>query len=376
MKRIAFSDSVGSRPFTADDDVPVTWEPPTRDDLPAAAHVTQPPNKADDDIGRLVDTFAGKEVSLEEACDTLGWNPKRVRRAAEAAQIAGYRIAVMGDVVGTPPAHVHSPMKEHAIPIAQSGQRHMFCVVGDPHIGSQFHMGPQLQDFIDKVMIRAAGKGCRQVLALTAGDILDGVYRFSRWEQYAQGFEQQAAAAADGHLPKREGLSWIGISGNHDQTFEDHSGMIAHKALVDTFKARGRDDLTMLGARGAYVRLGAEGERGLLVELWHPRGSPAYALSYKLQKKVEGYAPGQKPDMLFTGHFHQHNYCVLRGVHAFLTGCWQGGGSSFGKSLPGAPSIGSWIVEYAQTPGGTVRDVQVEWVGYYESETVREVGLG
>jgi hypothetical protein len=73
---------------------------------------------------------------------------------------------------------------------------------------------------------------------------------------------------------------------------------------------------------------------------------------------------------------HRQMYFTTRGVHAFASGCWQGGQSSFGKSLGGAPDIGSWIIEYTLTEGGTVRSVKPEWVAYYETETVRSVELG
>jgi predicted phosphodiesterase len=243
--------------------------------------------------------------------------------------------------------------------------------VGDIHFGSKHHMGPQFQDFCDK----AHARGVRQFLHV--GDLLDGNYRHSVWEQSHRGFEEQVAYAIE-HLPRYDGASWHFIQGNHDETLGEHSGLEVGVATVQAFNAAGRRDLHYHGARGAYLRLRAPGEaRGMLVELWHPRDkSSAYAKSYRLQKHVEKYAPGQKPDVVAAGHWHQCFFMPVRGVNAFSTGCWQGGQSSFGKSLGGAPDIGSWIVEYSLTPGGTVRTIKPEWVGYHEVETVRDVGLG
>jgi hypothetical protein len=84
---------------------------------------------------------------------------------------------------------------------------------------------------------------------------------------------------------------------------------------------------------------------------------------------------GKKPDLLAAGHWHQSAYIHTRGVHALSAGCWQGGGSAFSKSLKGSPSIGSWIIKYELTKGGTVRSLAPEWVGYFEKERVREIGL-
>jgi hypothetical protein len=53
--------------------------------------------------------------------------------------------------------------------------------------------------------------------------------------------------------------------------------------------------------------------------------------------------------------------------------CFQGGKSSFGKSLNGAPSIGGLIVSWDATEHGTLRRVAVERSAYYEIEAFREV---
>src|SRR4029077_17575159 len=164
-------------------------------------------------------------------------------------------------------------------------------------------------------------------------------------------------------LPQWPDATWHFIQGNHDETFGSQSGLDAGRAIEQAFRAAGRTDLVYHGARGAYLRLKAPDEtRGLLVELWHPRDKAnAYALTYRLQKKIERYAPGQKPDLLLAGPWHTTVYMPTRGMHAISCGCWQGGQSSVGKSLGGAPSIGSWIIRYALTPSGAVRRFAQEW---------------
>jgi predicted phosphodiesterase len=228
--------------------------------------------------------------------------------------------------------------------------------------------------FIDFVC-NAYDQGIRTFLQV--GDLLDGIYKHSVWEQAQRGFDEQVAEAIS-VIPQQPGAMWHFIKGNHDETFEEQAGIDIGRAIVQAFKAEGRDDLVYHGARGAYLRLKGPGEaRGLLVEMWHPRGSNnSYARSYGLQKHIEKYAPGQKPDVVLAGHWHTQMYFETRGVHAFAVGCWQGGQSSFGKSIGGAPSIGSWIVDYALTEKGTVRCLRSEWRGYAEVETVRDVDLG
>lgn len=351
-------------------DIPIEVEEDGIDHSPTDWAIPPKPTYGDD-FDRLMGILKGKKdaIPFEQLCDELELSPKLARDLIRRAREKGLNVDVTGESVGIPPPSF-SPFNEKVVPIQAAGDWRIFAVASDIHIGSRHHLRGPFHDFVKL----AYARGVR--LILHPGDLLDGVYRFSRWEQHAQGFDEQAGEAAKGGLPAYEGLRWLGISGNHDETFERDSGMVAHKAIVDLFRAHGRDDLEMIGARGAYTRLTGPGDRrGLFVELWHPRGSPAYSLSYKLQKKIESFSPGQKPDALFAGHWHQQNYCCVRGVHAFLSGTWQGGQSSFGKSLGSAPSIGGWIIQYRQTPDGTVRNFQAEWVGYFENETVREVGL-
>jgi hypothetical protein len=208
--------------------------------------------------------------------------------------------------------------------------------------------------------------------------VLDGVYKFSIWEQSQRGFDEQILEAID-ILPALPGLKWVTILGNHDETFADKSGIDVSSSMMGSFRAYGREDLLCVGARGAYVRLmgsDTENSRGLLCELHHPKGSPAYSISYKPQRHVEQYPPGQKPDVYISGHFHQIGYILYRGVHCLQAGTFQGGRSAYGKSLGGAPSIGGWIVKYGLTPEGTVRPFVPEMLPYYEIEEPRSISLG
>lgn len=311
--------------------------------------------------------IAKKGGSLEEICDALDASPKKVKAWVEEAKKSGYRIELAGGQVGYVPP---KPLAGEQRLIAQPGEEHVFAVASDIHIGSKYFLRDQFIDFVTRAYKE---DGVRTIFG--PGDILDGVYRHSRWEETHHGFDDQARFAAR-TFPKLPGLRYVMIAGNHDETFEKDSGLDVSRAIEDVFRREGRDDLTMIGARGAYVRFAPKGGRGVLIELWHPLGGGAYAVSYKLQRHVEEYGVGQKPDFCFAGHWHQQVYCVRRGVHCFLSGTFHGGGSSFGKALGGAQAIGGWVVRFKQTKDGTVRDVAPTWRGYYETEAVRELGLG
>jgi hypothetical protein len=366
QKRIESSEAAQSA-RAAEIAIPIEFE----DEAEPAPVPTAPPSRPAVEPAASVDRLmaAIKRVkSFEALCDYLDVSPKRLRETIAEARAAGYGVDLAGDTVAVRPAEPSSDVTDISV-VSQPGEPRMFAVASDLHFGSKYHLRSYLLDFIGN----AYERGVR--LILLPGDNLDGCYRHGRWELTHHGFKDQADDFLSG-LPRHKGLRYIGITGNHDETFEKESGLVVHYALNDMARARGRNDFELLGARGAYIRLKAPGERrGCVVELWHPLKGPAYALTYGMQKHVEAYPVGRKPDMLFTGHWHQACYFVSRGVHCFSSGTFQGGGSSFGKALGGAPTIGGWAVRYALTGEGTVRDVDINFRSYYETETPREVEL-
>jgi UDP-2,3-diacylglucosamine pyrophosphatase LpxH len=337
----------------------------------AVARLVDSDNPVSDDSGlidRLLSATRKKAATLETICDMLELPPGRVRTLIEKAKTLGYRVDLEAGHVGVIPQRESDETFD--LEVDKVGELHTIALVGDIHKGNKHHQRAPFEDFCRL----AYEAGARKFLHV--GDLLDGVYKHSRWEQSAHGFEQQSEMAIE-EIPRLPGADWYMIQGNHDETLGEDSGLEVGRALEQKFRAAGRDDFHYLGARGAYIRLCTPGQRGIYVHLWHPSGrGAAYAKSYNLQKKVEGYAPGSKPDILGCGHYHQCLYTPIRGVHAFGTGCWQGGQSSFGKSLKSAPDIGSWIVQYSLTSGGTIRELRPSWIGYLEKETVRDVEMG
>ena len=346
------------RAVDADVDIPITFDEPHE-------RTKELPNVTAkrDNLAELL-RVAKRGVDLESLCDKLLCTPRRARELIAEAQAKGYALDLDRAFVGRRP--VAPSTEEHRI-ILPAGQRSIIACLGDPHFGSKTQMLNELIDFVHV----AYKRGVRTMLCV--GDWLDGVYRHSRWEQTQHGFDEQCDHMVR-KLPVLPGLSYVGILGNHDDTFIDHSGMDVGRAMTEMFVAAGRNDFQIIGDRGGMVRLARnEHERGILVELWHGLGGGAYALTYKLQRKIESISLGSKPDLILGGHWHTSAYCVQRGIHAFASGCWQNGFSPFGKALGTTPATGSWIIEYAQTAEGTLREIEPTWVSYYVNETPREM---
>lgn len=336
--------------------------PAPRADRPPLAKPALRPGHLDDDMRRLVDATKKGPVPFEELCDQLDMSPKRLRALIERARAARVTVdAAHGHVAFRPPEPTGSLIDTGIRPVM--GGRQMVGVITDTHLGSKYCMRAQLRDFIEQSYER----GVREILHV--GDVIDGKYRHGMFEVTHAGIEDQTQDLFE-VLPRLKGLSYHGISGNHDDTFADDAGMSPGDYMQWYFQHHGRDDLHFYGRRGAYLKI-----RGAIVELWHPRKSGAYSLSYHLQNHIRDYAVGQKPDVLLAGHWHTFVYLEQRGVHALACGTFQGSGSAFSKSLGGAPSIGGTILSWELTQARTLRRFSVERFSYYEKEEVRALEL-
>jgi hypothetical protein len=318
---------------------------------------------------RVADLCRRGPQTLEALCDALDMPPSKTRQLVTDAQAAGYTIAMAGDSYALQSPDI-ADSHEGAVKVAPvTGDRYLLGVCSDLHFGSKYVMRAQLADYVDA----AYAQGVRTMVC--AGDLLDGCYRHGVWELSHHGWDEQARDCFEA-LPAKPGLSWHFVDGNHDETFWSASGAVSGRRLEDYFRGRGRDDLHFLGAREGNLAVSCGNvRRPVRVQLWHPKPNKAYALSYQLQKRIEAFAPGTKPDVLVAGHWHCAVYLATRGVHAVAAGCFQSPESSFSRSLVGGVSCGGWVLEWQLTRDGTLREVGAKWRAYYHHEEARALEL-
>jgi hypothetical protein len=295
---------------------------------------------------------------VEGVCNALGCSPIALERLVEEARAAGIAVEVAHDAIG-----IRASMPSEAIvevaPVV--GDRQIVGALSDMHFGSRYCLRSQLKDFVGY----AYENGVREMLC--SGDVLDGCYKHGRFELSHHGIDEQTQDAIES-LPTHPGLTYHAICGNHDQTFTSEVGVEVGPYIEHRFKAAGRTDLHFYGNASAYLRV-----RGALVHLWHPKGGPAYALSYSMQKRIEAYSPGLKPDITLIGHLHKSCSATTRGVHGLLVPCFQGPGSAYSNSLVGPPVNGGIILSWRLTEHGTLRSFRHEEVSYYHDERPRIV---
>jgi predicted phosphodiesterase len=311
-------------------------------------------NQTDPSISKLVEITKKKPTLFSDLCDAMGLPPAKTKALIEKAKESGIKIHVEHDHVGLKISEPDNRVQSVGIaPVI--GERQKVAVISDTHLGSKYCLREQLREFI----LYAYSQGVREILH--PGDILDGQYRHGIYEVSHVGIEEQTRDLFE-TLPCLPGLNYRAITGNHDFTFTEASGIEVGPFIENYFRQRGRTDFHCYGNRGAFLRVG-----GVVVHLWHPRSGVPYARSYGVQKQIEKYSV-VKPQILLTGHWHIFNLCTERGVQGIACPTFQGGGSAFGKSIGGSPAIGGLILSWDLTEHGTMRSFILEKRAYFEVE--------
>lgn len=303
-------------------------------------------------------------------CDRLDLSPKKAEALIKGARRAGYAIDWAHDTISIRLPQPKQGVQHVPIPPAK-GQRQGVLVVSDLHLGSLYALKEQIRDCISWGYDRLRALGDENPVCLIPGDCTDGCYRHGRFEVSSASLEGQTAELRE-CLPQKPGLTYHATSGNHDDTWADEVGIDPCAFYAQDFRAHGRQDFFGYGRRGAFIDV-----RGVVFHLFHPRGPNPYAKSYELQKVIEGYMPGQKPDVLLAGHRHFFSYIIERGVHGIACPTFQMGsrtnGSAFSRSLKGQAHIGGLVLSWKRTSHGTLRDVDLSVRSYYIGEKTRRL---
>lgn len=313
-------------------------------------------------VKRLVDVLRRKpSADIGELCNELDVSPRRLEKVISTAKAMNIRVEMPTQDrimlnVKAPPI---DRLAVRRLPIEPVKGEIVFAVASDIHFASKLHRGECLTDFIDLAMEQY---GVRTVLC--PGDVFAGInmYRGQLNEITGWSMQHQLEAGVKG-LPRRTGLSYKVIGGNHDESFMKAGGA----DIIQAF-AQARPDVEQYGWYSALIDIEVPGvKRPLKVELHHPDKAGAYALSYHLQKEIEQMPPGTKPHLLFAGHTHT-TVCLpyYRGVAAFYCGTFEDQ-TLFLKRKHLDPSIGGWIVRVGVAGDGALKTLSTTFVRYFHS---------
>lgn len=218
-----------------------------------------------------------------------------------------------------------------------AGKHHKIGVISDGHIGSIYSPRDWHYAAFDK--FEEEKVDC----ILHCGDVVEGV-KISRfgtqiWELSEIGYKAQKAAAIEVFSHCKQKIYCI--SGNHDFFFQEYAGA----DIVEDICAE-LPNMTYLGNNQADIMID-----GAVIRLFHGGDGSSYATSYRLQKLVESFTGGKKPNILLAGHVHKMCYIFERMIHAVSVPSLQMQ-TSFMQKKKLAAHTGFLIIEFDTNPMG------------------------
>lgn len=152
-----------------------------------------------------------------------------------------------------------------------------------------------------------------------AGNWIEGECKFNKLDVTVFGLDRQIQYMIDKY-PARKGIVTHYIAGDdHEGWYQQREQINIGQHLEDKAKRAGREDLHFLGYVEADVLISTDGHHAKM-KIMHPGGGATYAVSYPIQKTIESFQSGEKPDILILGHHHKLFYSYIRGVHAVMPG--------------------------------------------------------
>lgn len=246
------------------------------------------------------------------------------------------------DYVTTPKPHKR-PVKHHW------GKRHVrIGLCGDSHIGSLYAN----YDVLNDLFKRFKAEGVQAVYH--TGDITEGYNRRKghSLECELHGSDAQVEGVVE-RFPNI-GVPIYFIAGDHDMWHYENAGTEIGKQIE-----KERKDMHYLGPFNATIEI-APKCRLMLV---HPAKGTAYAISYQIQKMIEAFSGGEKPEILAVGHYHKIEFLNYRNVLAFQTGTTEDQ-TPWMRRMNLSAHLGGWVLDIWLKPNGYPDKVEMKLFPY------------
>jgi len=144
------------------------------------------------------------------------------------------------------------------------------------------------------------------------------------------------------------------IDGNHDRWYIKTNG-----ALICNELAKSQDNIHFMGHDEGDIDI-----NGVTIKLFHGEDAGSYAFSYRIQKLVEAFTGGEKPEILLCGHAHKAIYVFDRNIHCISGGALQKQ-SKWMRSKRLASHVGFWIVKMT-IGNGSVLSFSPQFYPFYK----------
>ena len=306
-----------------------------------------PPNI---DIADEIKTSIQKRTCLkDELCQRFKISEQQLINILNEIQNNGYVLMDYGDSVRIATDYIE---KENEIHNDWNGDKIIrFGVVSDTHIGSiytQMTILRKLYEIFER-------EGIDTVYHV--GDLTEGynMRRGHEYEVFLHGADAQCDYTVENYPRLKNGKTRF-IIGNHDLSHMKSGGIDVGRRI-----AKERKDMEYLGALNAKVYL----TPNCTMELNHPLDGACYALSYSIQKMIDSYSGGSKPNILLNGHHHKMFYLFYRNVHGVECGTTEAQ-SSWMKGKRIQAHIGGLIVTVHVHDDGTINRFIPEFIPFYD----------
>jgi predicted phosphodiesterase len=222
-----------------------------------------------------------------------------------------------------------------------------FAHITDTHMGGIYYRPAYLKQALQE----CEKEGVQFILH--SGDLVEGmsIRPGHIYELTHLGYQRQRDYAIE--QCKQWPGPWYMIDGNHDRWFEKGAGAYVVQDVCKALPAA-----TYLGSD-----MGTLAVNGVTFQMFHGEDGNSYATSYRLQKLVEAFTGGEKPNMLLVGHTHKQGYFFERHVHV-LSGGALSVQSRWMRSKRLANHTGFWIVR-AWIGKKSINKLQTTWYPFY-----------
>lgn len=238
------------------------------------------------------------------------------------------------------------------------GRKHSFGIISDNHLCNR----AQRLDVMEAAYDIFQKRGIKHVF--NAGNIIDGEFKFNKYELLAHGVHDQSMYVAD-HYPQRAGITTHYITGDcHEGWYQMREGIKMGWYIQKLCEENGRKDMKFIGHGEQDIILKQKLD-STRIRIMHPGGGTPYALSYPSQKMVESFQGGDKPSILIMGHFHKFNYNFSREVVCIMPGCTEDQ-TSFMRKHKLAAHVGFCIMDLHARIDGTIGSCSIEFFPFYD----------
>ena len=227
----------------------------------------------------------------------------------------------------------------------------IFGLMGDTHIGSEYHDSAALENFYDI----CAQRGIQAVFH--TGDVTEG-FKTNRVETFlgntAIGFQDQVELVIKSY-PYREGITTYFITGNHD-LWSLQNGL----AHIGRTLSMVRGDMKYLGDEFARIRLTDK----ITLALVHPRDGATKNVFYKAQTYIDEASTGKIATINAIGHYHKMGIIKHRDVFGIYTASFQKQ-SNWMKANNLKSYVGAYIITLTIDDQGNLLTILPEYVDYH-----------